>query len=150
MLGVTATPEQLDGRGLRDVFDDMVVGPSVAELTPKFLAPARVYAPPRAIDLSGIRTRAGDYDQAQFEQHMMAGGLVGDAVDQYRKHADGQPGIAFCVGIRHSEATAAAFVAAGYRAKHVDGETPAGERRAANGCPRCPRSRRHYQLLADQ
>jgi superfamily II DNA or RNA helicase len=34
VLGVTATPERLDGRGLADVFDEMVIGPTVAELSP--------------------------------------------------------------------------------------------------------------------
>ncbi len=32
VLGVTATPERLDGRGLRDRFDEMIVGPSVHDL----------------------------------------------------------------------------------------------------------------------
>jgi superfamily II DNA or RNA helicase len=32
VLGVTATPERLDGVGLRDAFDDIVVGPDVREL----------------------------------------------------------------------------------------------------------------------
>ena len=32
VLGVTATAERLDGRGLGEIFDDLVVGPSTAEL----------------------------------------------------------------------------------------------------------------------
>ena len=32
-LGVTATPERLDGQGLGDLFREMVVGPTIAELT---------------------------------------------------------------------------------------------------------------------
>jgi len=44
ILGVTATPERLDGRGLGDAFDEMVIGPSTAELTHlKYLVPAVVY-----------------------------------------------------------------------------------------------------------
>lgn len=58
VLGVTATPERLDGRGLDDLFDSMVIGPDVAELTKAgFLAPSVVYAPSAEIDLSGVRTR---------------------------------------------------------------------------------------------
>ncbi len=46
VLGVTATPERLDGRGLGDIFEAMICGPGVAELTGLgFLAPALVYAP---------------------------------------------------------------------------------------------------------
>jgi superfamily II DNA or RNA helicase len=130
VLGVTATPERLDGRGLGDVFDEMVVGPSTAELTRLgYLAPAAVYAPPTAPDLSDINIVAGDYNQRQLEGRMLTKGLVGDAVAQYRKRADGLPAIAFCVGIRHSKAVCEEFISAGYRAAHVDGETPDDERR---------------------
>ena len=42
ILGVTATPERLDGRGLGDVFESMIIGPDVAELTrQKYLVPRR-------------------------------------------------------------------------------------------------------------
>jgi len=61
ILGVTATPERLDGRGLGDVFETMIIGPDVAELTrQQYLVPAVVYAPSVDVDLSGVRTRAGD------------------------------------------------------------------------------------------
>jgi superfamily II DNA or RNA helicase len=132
VLGVTATPERLDGRGLGEFFEELVSGPSVAELTKLgFLAPAVIYAPQRKIDLSGIHTRGGDYDRGELEERMLSGGLVGDAALHYRKLASGVPAIAFCVGIKHSLATAEAFVKAGYRARHVDGSTPPAERRAA-------------------
>jgi superfamily II DNA or RNA helicase len=131
VLAVSATPERLDGRGLGDVFEDMVVGPSVADLIQfGFLAPAVVYAPNHEIDLTGINTVAGDYDQHQLAERMMSGGLVGDAVEHYRKLASGVRGIAFCTNIAHSKAVAAEFTAAGYRAAHVDGNTPAEQRRA--------------------
>ena len=52
MLGVTATPERLDGRGLNESFDDMVVGPSTADLIDQgYLAPPEVYAPATLPDL---------------------------------------------------------------------------------------------------
>jgi superfamily II DNA or RNA helicase len=132
VLGVTATPERLNGRGLGEFFEELIVGPSSAELTKLgFLAPAVVYAQSQEIDLRGIHTRAGDYDRGELEERMLSGGLVGDAALHYRKLASGVLAIAFCVGIKHSLATAEAFVKAGCRARHVDGETPAEERRAA-------------------
>jgi superfamily II DNA or RNA helicase len=41
------------------------------------------------------------------------------------------PGLAYCVSIAHSQATAEAFNATGYNAVHIDGETPKAERRKA-------------------
>ena len=46
VLGVTATPERLDGVGLRDAFDTLVLGPDVRELIDAgYLAPFRYLAP---------------------------------------------------------------------------------------------------------
>lgn len=121
VLGVTATPERLDGRGLGDMFDTLIVGPSVADLIADgYLSPVRVFAPPGA-DLSGVRTIAGDYDAQQVAEVMDRPALLGDAVLHYSRHADGQPAVAFCATVAHAEHTAAAFRAAGYRSACVHG-----------------------------
>jgi DNA repair protein RadD len=58
VLGVSATPERLDGKGLGAAFDALVVGPSVKALIKAgWFAPFVVYAPERLIDLKGARTR---------------------------------------------------------------------------------------------
>lgn len=131
ILGVTATPERLDGRGLADVFDHMVVGPSVAELIAAgFLSPFTIFAPTKVPDLSGVRTRAGDFAIEDLRERM-GGVVIKAAVAEYLRIAPGRPAIAFCVDIDHSRALADAFCRAGVRAMHVDGETPARDRRAA-------------------
>lgn len=129
ILGVTATPERLDGRGLGDVFEAMVDGPSTGDLIAQgFLSRFRVFAPATAPDLSGVRTRLGDYEIGGLRAAM--GGLVIEStVVEYSRICPGTPAVAFCVDIAHSEAVAARFRSHGYRAAHVDGETPAGERR---------------------
>ncbi len=131
ILGVTATAERLDGRGLGDVFETMIVGPDVAELTrQQYLVPAVVYAPSVDVDLSGVRTRAGDYANDDLAEVMSAGALVGDAVEHYRRLGEGLPAIAFGVNVAHSRQIAARFSAAGIVAAHVDGDTPAPERKS--------------------
>jgi DNA repair protein RadD len=130
ILGVTATPERLDGRGLGDVFQTMIIGPDVAELTrQEFLVPAVVYAPAVDLDLSGVRTRAGDFASDDLAKVMGQGALVGDAIEHYKTLGDGVPAIAFAVNVSHSLKIAARFNAAGIAAAHVDGETPAAERK---------------------
>jgi len=131
VLGVTATPERLDGRGLVDVFSEMVAGPSVAELTDgSFLAPFRVFAPESAPDMSGAHIRAGDF-AVEDMRSAMDGVVIGAAVEEYQRLAHGLPSVAFCVDRAHSEAVAARFRGAGIAAAHVDGETQAKERRDA-------------------
>jgi len=123
-LGVTATPCRLDGRGLAQAFDHLVLGPSVASLIDAaYLTGARIYAPPQVADLSGIRRRAGDYPADQAADAMNRPTVTGDAIAHYRKLADGQQAIAFCCSIDHANAVCAAFTAAGINAATLLGNT---------------------------
>jgi DNA repair protein RadD len=136
ILGVTATPQRLDGRGLGlvegGVFDDLVLGASVSELIEQgFLVGARVFAPARVPDLTGVATRAGDFDPDQLAALMGTVSITGDAVEHYTRLAAGLPAIAFCVTVEHAEQVAVAFQDAGWRAACVHGRTPALERDAA-------------------
>ena len=129
VLGVTATPERLDRRGLGTVFDAMVEGPSVAELTRLgHLVPAIVYAPPLRLDLTRVRRIAGDYAVDELADVMSDAALIGDAVQHYGDLAGGAPAVAFCVNLAHSRLVAERFAAAGIRAAHVDGDTNPDER----------------------
>lgn len=131
VLGVTATPERLDGRGLREQFDVMIVGPGAAGLIAgKYLCPATTFAG-RAPDLSGVGERGDDYDADQATAVMRTQEIVGDAVATYGRLCPGQPALAYCCSLGQSRQVAADFAAAGWRARHIDGETPDGERRAA-------------------
>ncbi|MGC2079334.1 MAG: DEAD/DEAH box helicase [Xanthobacteraceae bacterium] len=130
VLGVSATPERLDGKGLIDIFDDLVIGPSVTELIEAgFLSRFTTFAPAKSPDLSGVRTRAGDFAVDQIAAAMSKGVVVNGAGDEYERICSGVPAIVFCVDIAHSELVADAFGIRGYRSAHVDGNTPADERR---------------------
>jgi superfamily II DNA or RNA helicase len=131
ILGVTATPERLDGKGLIDIFDVLVIGPAVADLIEGgFLSRFVTFAPPRSPDLSGVRTRMGDYAVDELSAAMSRGVIVTGAVDEYERRCPGASAIAFCVNIEHSQLVAKAFAGRGWRAAHVDGDAPANERRA--------------------
>jgi DNA repair protein RadD len=130
VLGVTATPERLDGKGLDEIFDRLVIGPSVESLiTDGFLAPATCFAPKQSPDLAGVRVRAGDYALEALAGAMSNGVVITSAVDEYARLCPGAPAIAFCVNVAHSQLVAASFAQRGYRAAHVDGNTPKDERR---------------------
>lgn len=136
ILGVTATPERLDGKGLGvsvgGIFDQIVIGPTVADLIGQgFLTPSRIFAPASAPDLSGVRTRGGDYEAGALADAMAKPTIVGDAVSHYAKHAAGQPAILFSPSVAHAETMAEAFRAAGYRAVAASGATPPAQRDAA-------------------
>ena len=136
LLGVTATPQRLDGKGLGIAcggpFDALVEGPSVLELIAGgYLVPSRVFAPPEGPDLSSVRVVRGDFEAAGLAAAMDRPGLVGDAVQHYRRHAAGLPAIAFCASVRHAETVASAFRVAGIEAVAVDGSMHPTQREAA-------------------
>lgn len=130
VLGVTATPQRLDGKGLVDHFDDLVIGPDAAWLTANgFLSPAKVFAPPMKIDTSALRTRMGDFRMDDAEKQLEKGGVMGDAVTHYARHIFPGTAIAFCCSVAHAEAVAEAFQEHGYRARSIDGTMDKAERR---------------------
>lgn len=123
-LGVTATPVRQDGRGLKAVFDKLVLGPATAELiSDGFLCPSRLYAPPAVADLSGLRRRAGDYAIEEAAERMDRPTVTGDAIAHYRRLAAGQRAIAFCCNVNHAEHVCTAFNHAGIKAATLLGST---------------------------
>ena len=127
-LGVTATPERLDGRGLGEIFGEMVKGPTIAELTDAgHLVPARVYAPP-APDFSTLPIRGGDF-AAVPEAVANGPQLVGDVVDHYQRLGAGRTAIVFASSIAHAAKLGEAFKAAGLRAGVLTGKSSPTHRR---------------------
>jgi superfamily II DNA or RNA helicase len=126
-LGLTATPVRGDGRGLGNFFDVLIEGPSVAELTPKWLVPVIYYAPTNP-DLKGVKVQAGDYQINALSKRMNRKDLIGDIVSNWFKFADARKTIVFAVDVGHSISIRDEFVKAGIKAEHVDGSTPKDDR----------------------
>lgn len=121
-IGVTATPERLDGKGLGAMFDRMVMGPSVQWLIDNgFLARPVYYAPKETPDLSSVHKVAGDFDRAETEEIIDTPRITGDAVTHYRRLCNGQRAVAFCISIAHAQHVADQFCAAGIPAASIDG-----------------------------
>lgn len=131
-IGLTATPQRLDGQGLAPFYDEMLCGPSVADLIALgWLSPYTLYAPPEAVNLDGVHRLGGDYNKQEVGERMDGSTIVGDAVSHYQAHCAGQRALVFAWSVKASRELAAQFVAAGVEARHVDGETPKDERAAS-------------------
>jgi superfamily II DNA or RNA helicase len=128
-IGVTATAQRLDGRGLGAWFDVLLEGPSTADLIAQgWLAPYRLIAPPSRVDLSGVHTVAGDYNKHEAADAMQASTVVGDALTEYQRRCAGKRALLFAWSIEASKELALKFQRAGIPAAHVDGTTPERER----------------------
>jgi superfamily II DNA or RNA helicase len=130
LIGLTATPCRGDGRGLGGIFDAIVECPQVPELIKQgYLVGTRVYAP-AGPDLTGVKSRAGDYIEDQLARCMDRDGLVGDIVTHWHKWGERRKTVAFAVNVAHSLHIRDEFIRSGVRAEHVDGSTPKMERDA--------------------
>lgn len=130
VLGLSATPERLDGKGLDDIFSDMIVVETVPNLIDRgYLVKPDCYAGPTA-DLTGVRIKRGDYDEQQLAQAMDKPKLVGDIVATWMRLARGRQTVAFASSVAHADHIAAEFRAAGVSAAMVSGETKKADREA--------------------
>lgn len=124
VMGLSASPARLDGRGLGEMFDGMAEGPSVAELTERgYLVPGEVWSTAVQPDLSGVKTAMGDYQTAALADAMDKPRITGDAVKHYARIAPGKAAVVFCVSVKHAHDVAADFCAAGYKFVALDGNT---------------------------
>lgn len=125
VLGVTATPERMGGHGLGDIFQSLVIGPSVKQLIEwGNLSPYQYYAPPAKFNADEVRVKFGEYVKSDLEMQMDQNIVIGDIIENYKKLADGMRAVCYCVSLAHSKHIAASFSSAGIPAMHIDGETP--------------------------
>lgn len=151
VIGLTATPERLDGRGLGVLvvagenvggpYNVIHYGPSIPWLTQReFLVPLRYFAPPppsgfEKLHWRGTEVVSRDYD-AYIDRNKRV--IYGSVVDYYRKYgrrenpSEGQnpnrPALIFTGSVKSARETAAAFCDAGFDFRPIWGEMPRAER----------------------
>lgn len=125
--GFTATMSRSDG-GLGGVWDEVVFERDIRwALEHGFLVRPRgltVVLP--GLDLSKIRTVAGDYAGGELAEAMAAS--VDSTVDAYIRHATGRATIVFAAGVDHADALAEALTFRGVRADAVLGHMSPDDR----------------------
>lgn len=124
VIGMTATPCRLNGRPLGMFYQEMMIAAQPRELVDEgFLMEPEIYAPAR-VDLSNVKSRAGDYSREELEELIDKPKLTGDIVDHHRSLMwPGSRTVVFATTVAHSEHLADAFTRAGVRVASVDGQT---------------------------
>jgi DNA repair protein RadD len=133
-VGATATPWWGKGNGLGGYFQTIVTAATVRELTELgHLSRVRMFTHPhtlRDLDLRGIKTSGGDYEQRAAEARVDRPSLLGDIVAHWQSHANGARTLCFAAGIEHSRHIVERFRAVGIAAEHIDGTTLPDDRSA--------------------
>ncbi len=116
LLGFTATPQRLDGKGLGRTYQRLIMGPSVPFLMDAgHLARPTYYGVSSVPDLSGLSKERGDFNRAELAKVVEDSPvLTGDIVDHYHRIAPGTRYVGFAVSIKHAERLAEDFTAKGY------------------------------------
>lgn len=132
VIGLTGTPERLDGKRLGDVFDVMIEARSTQWLIEQGrLSTYEIYTTPVKADLSHVTKSGNDYNRTELAGAMDKPHLLGDAIGHWRKYANGMITVCYCVNVEHSKHTAEAFNQAGIPAVHVDAHTTEAELKEA-------------------
>jgi len=128
LIGCTATPMRADGRGLGQVFDDIVDVIGVKELTDEgYLSKARYFVPSEP-DLAKLKIVMGDYQVKELSKRMNKPRLVGGIVTHWFKYAEDRQTIVFCVDVKHAISVKNEFIKCGVQAYHLDARSSDDER----------------------
>ncbi len=131
-LGCTATPERTDGAGLGDLFDEMILVSSPAELMLEgFLCQYEVYESPMKLDFSGAKRIRGELDEKAVSIIVDKPKVIGNVFETWMRHAQGKPTLVFARNRQHGEHLRDVFVQGGITCKYVDDATSAHDRAKA-------------------
>lgn len=126
-VGFTATPVRLDGKPL-DIYDTLIEGVDTKWLIENKRLSLYEYYAPTMVDTSDLRVMAGDFVVSDLERLMNERSIYGDILEHYKRFADGERTIAYCVSVSHARTVAEIFQSNGYRATAVSADTPTRER----------------------
>lgn len=130
LLGVTATPARLDGKRLSDVYETLLVSPSISTfIKDKYLSKIRYYGI-RNIELQKLSYSIfmDDFDTNSASSLMRSPKILAETLSAYESFAKGRKTLIFCVDIAHSKAVLQKFKDAGIDAIQIDSETDTEER----------------------
>lgn len=132
LLGVTATPDRGDGKGLDKDYDEIVATYDLLwGIRSGFLSDVRGLAVKVAsLDLSSVKVSKGDYEVGAAGVAMERAGAEVAVVRAWKQHANDRRTIVFTPTVRMAQLVAAEYQAANVQAAWLSGETPTDERRA--------------------
>lgn len=131
-VGVTATPQRLGGKGLKDVNDILIEGVTAKWLIEnKYLSPYKLYSS-KKINMPKFHIQNGDYKinevTAFFNQNQKQ--IYGNTISEYNRLAKDMQAVCYLPSVELSKAMANEFNVNDIRAEHIDGETAKSERKA--------------------
>ena len=141
LLGLTATPERVDGKSILDYFGGRVAAeirlPEAIDR--KLLCPFQYFGVTDTADLSSLKWRTGGYDKAELSNLYTFSGMVAQrradlvvsSILKYVTDIDEVKGLGFCVSIEHARFMADYFNTHGIPSMALTGDSSDEERNTA-------------------
>ena len=124
-LGLTATPERLDGLALSNLFTEISYSMSLADaVNEAYLVPPSAIQCLTSVNISTVHTRGGDLAEDELAALVDDPARNAFIVAKYQQHAPGRRAICFAVSIAHAKHITEAFTEAGISADYVAGDSP--------------------------
>src|SRR5690606_31567305 len=106
VLGLTATPERGDGKGLDEDFEEIVYQLQLSEAIRKgYLVDLRSKQIDLGIEFDNIRTTLGDLNTKDLNEEMIRAGVPEGVAEAYVKYARNKKGIIFTVSVDQAKRT---------------------------------------------
>lgn len=141
LLGLTATPERLDGKNVVSYFDDRIAAeirlPEAIDR--KLLSPFQYFGVTDTVDLNDVKWTRGSYDKTELSNLYTINQLVAErradnivrSIQKYVTDIDDVKGLGFCVSVAHANFMAEHFNKWGIPSISLTGESDDGERDTA-------------------
>jgi superfamily II DNA or RNA helicase/HKD family nuclease len=141
LLGLTATPERMDGRSILDYFDGRIAAeirlPEAIDR--KLLCPFQYFGVTDTVDLQNLRWTRGGYEKSELENvyvykreiALRRAAQIVRSVYQYVTDMNDVRGLGFCVSVEHARFMADYFNGCGIPSIALSGESEPAVRETA-------------------
>ena len=131
VLGLTATPNRSDGKGLREVFSNVCDQITLGELIRAgHLVPPRTFVVDVGVkdQLSNLDEVGTDFDMNAVDQIMNQRPINAAVVEQWKLKGENRKTVVFCSTIDHAHAVTETFIKEGVNARTITGDLRNSER----------------------
>jgi len=125
MLGLTATPERMDGGDIKEDFHNRIAAEIrlPEALNRKLLCPFQYFGISDSVDLTKIHWERGRYVTSELSNILTGNdrrvGEIISALDKYTKDYNDIRALGFCVTIEHAKFMSEKFTLAGFKANYL-------------------------------
>ena len=108
LIGLTATPERMDGQNVLEFFDDRIASEMrlTSAIDKKLLSPFQYFAVTDSVDLSSLKWKRKGYDLNElsnvYTENKVRASLIVDNTFKYLTDVHASKGLGFCVSKEHA------------------------------------------------